>query len=48
MREIERLRVIEHAARVLMADLRRRYPNEELRWRYPFMQALDCALGERK
>ena len=41
--EIERLRAIERAARLLIADVRERHPEQELYC--PFMRALDSALG---
>lgn len=45
--EVERLREIERAASDLLADVKRRYPGEDLRC--PYMQKLDALIsGMRK
>jgi hypothetical protein len=41
-RELARLRVVRSCAEALIADVRKRYPNENLKC--PFMKALDDAI----
>jgi hypothetical protein len=44
--EVERLRAVESAARLLVADVRNRHPEQELYC--PFMRALDTALEQAR
>jgi hypothetical protein len=46
LREITRLKMVESAASALIADVRRRYPREDLRCEY--MRALDASLTQEK